>query len=102
MPLRRVNQSYVIATSTKVSIGAVDGKIDDSFFGKAKMSKSQKKKSKEADFFAEGAAAPVISAERKAAQEKVDAGIKLDATMKKYLKAKFSLSKHQAPHAMKF
>jgi len=102
VPLRRVNQSYVIATSTKVSIGAVDGKIDDSFFGKAKMSKSQKKKSKEADFFAEGAAAPVISAERKAAQEKVDAGIKLDATMKKYLKAKFSLSKHQAPHAMKF
>ena len=102
VPLRRVNQSYVIATSTKVSIDAVDGKIDDSFFGKAKMSKSQKKKSKEADFFAEGAAAPVISAERKAAQEKVDAGIKLDATMKKYLKAKFSLSKHQAPHAMKF
>ena len=102
VPLRRVNQSYVIATSAKVAIGAVDAKINDSFFGKAKVSKSQKKKKKEEDFFAEGAAAPELSAERKAAQEKVDASIKCDATMKKYLKAKFSLSKHDKPHAMAF
>jgi len=102
VPLRRVNQAYVIATSTKVTVGAVDAKITDSYFGKAKVSKSQKKKKKEEDFFAEGAAAPEISAERKADQAKVDAGIKCDAVMKKYLKAKFSLSKHDKPHLMKF
>ena len=76
--------------------------LGERFFGKAKVSKSQKKKKKEEDFFAEGAAAPEISAERKAAQAKVDGSIKVDATMKKYLKAKFSLSKHDVPHAMKF
>ena len=102
VPLRRVNQSYVIATSTKVAIGAVDGKIDDSYFGKAKVSKSQKKKKKEEDFFAEGAAAPEISAARKADQAKVDGSIKCDDMMKKYLKARFSLSKHEKPHAMLF
>ena len=101
VPLRRVNQAMCIATSAKVTIGAVDKKIDDSYFGKAKQSKSQKKK-KEEDFFAEGAAAPEISAERKADQAKVDGAIKCDAMMKKYLKAKFSLSKHDKPHAMVF
>ena len=45
-----------------------------------------------------------LSAEKKAAQEKVDAAVgkKLSETMKKYLKARFTLSKGQAPHKMKF
>ena len=52
VPVRRVNQAYVIATSTKVSIDAKSAaKIDDSYFTKAKTPKSQKKKKGE-DFFA--------------------------------------------------
>ena len=40
MPLRRVNQKYVIATSTKVAVNGVDVKgIDDSFFGRGKNEK---------------------------------------------------------------
>ena len=77
-------------------------KFDDKYFGKAKVPKSQKKKKKEEDFFAEGAAAPEISAARKEDQLKVDGAIKCDATMQKYLKAKFSLGKHDKPHAMAF
>ena len=46
--------------------------------------------------------APELSAERKADQAAVDAALKPDAMMKKYLKAKFSLSKGDVPHKMKF
>lgn len=49
VPLRRVNQSYVIATSTKVDISGVNlDKFDDKFFAK----EAQKKKKKgEGEFF---------------------------------------------------
>jgi hypothetical protein len=46
--------------------------------------------------------APEISAERKADQKAVDGALKPDAMMKKYLKAKFTLSKGDAPHKMMF
>merc|ERR1712232_1320424 len=43
VPLRRVNQVYVIATSTKVDVSGVDvSKIDDSFFAKEKAAKAKK------------------------------------------------------------
>lgn len=49
VPLRRVNQSYVIATSTKVDVSGVNvEKFDDKYFGK----KVEKKKKKgEGEFF---------------------------------------------------
>jgi hypothetical protein len=49
VPLRRVNQSYVIGTSTKVDISGVNvEKFDDKYFGK----KAEKKKKKgEGNFF---------------------------------------------------
>ena len=49
VPLRRVNQAYVIATSTKIDIGSVDSsKLADKHF-----TAEQKKKSKQSqeDFF---------------------------------------------------
>ena len=56
IPLRRVNQAYVIATSTKVDVSKVDAKKSvDADFGKPKVPKSQKKKKE--DFF--GTAAEV-------------------------------------------
>merc|ERR1712232_600809 len=104
VPLRRVNQSYVIATSTTVDVAAVDtSKLEDGYFGKAKTAKKKQKKSSD-DFFAEPEEKSELSAERKADQAAVDAALLpgLDEMMKKYLKARFSLSKGQAPHKMKF
>jgi large subunit ribosomal protein L6e len=103
VPLRRVNQAYVIATSTTVAVKGIDDKaFTDAYFAKPKASKSQKKKEKEGDFFKESAASGELSAARKADQAKVDGAIKVDDMMKKYLKSRFSLSKHDKPHAMKF
>ena len=49
VPLRRVNQSYVIATSTKVDISGVNvDKFDDTYF--AKLAEKKKKKG-EGEFF---------------------------------------------------
>ena len=49
MPLKRVNQTYVIATSTKVDVSSVDvTKFEDAYF-KATEKKTVKKG--ESDFF---------------------------------------------------
>lgn len=49
MPLRRVNQKYVIATSTKVDISGVSlEKFDDKYFAKQV---EKKKKKGEGEFF---------------------------------------------------
>ena len=43
VPLRRVNQSYVIGTSTKVDISGVSlDKFDDKYFGKVAEKKNKK------------------------------------------------------------
>merc|ERR1712060_630018 len=104
VPLRRVNQAYEIATSTTVDIAAADAsKFEDGDFGKAKAAKKKQKKSSD-EFFAADEEKNEPSAERKADQEAIDAALLpgLDDLMKKYLKARFSLSKGQAPHKMKF
>merc|ERR1711988_1848842 len=103
VPLRRVNQAYVIATSTKVDVSKVSAdKFEDSYFGKPKAAKSLKKKKKEEDFFAESAEPTEISEEKKADQAAVDGAVTCDAMMSKYLKARFTLSKRDAPHKMIF
>jgi len=102
IPLRRVNQAYVIATSTKVDVSKADvSKFEDSYFGKAKVPKSKKSK----DGFLDGEETKTeLSEEKKADQVAVDAALmkSIEPLMAKYLKAKFALSKGQAPHAMKF
>lgn len=48
VPLRRVNQSYVIGTSTKANVSAVNvEQFDDKYFTK----EAQKKKKGEGEFF---------------------------------------------------
>jgi len=106
IPLRRVNQAYCIATSTKVDIAGVDcKKFTDEYFGKATKAKRVKKDGK--DFMEEDTpAATGPTADRKADQAAVDAALTKAIgkvpLMAKYLKSRFTLSKHQAPHTMKF
>jgi large subunit ribosomal protein L6e len=101
VPLRRVNQAFVIATSTKVDVSkvAVPASVNDDFF---KAPKAEKAKKSEEGFFALTEKKGDTSAERKAAQTAVDAGVKLDETLTGYLKSRFSLSKGQKVHELKF
>ncbi|KAL3651908.1 60S ribosomal protein L6A [Castilleja foliolosa] len=72
VPLRRVNQAFVIGTSTKVDISGVNvDKFDDKYFSKA----VEKKKTKgESEFFeSEKEEKTEIPAERKDDQKAVDA-----------------------------
>jgi len=104
VPLRRVNQAYVMGTSTKIDVsGANVSKIDDAYFARVNSADADG----EEGFFAnDEAKAAVVSDTRKADQKKVDAAI-LKAVdkaplMKNYLGSKFSLGKHDRPHKMVF
>ncbi|KZT20391.1 hypothetical protein NEOLEDRAFT_1075705 [Neolentinus lepideus HHB14362 ss-1] len=107
VPLRRVNQAYVIATSTKVDLGdfSVDEKISDTYFAK---SKAKGAKSAEEEFFEEGKpkAKEAFPESKAADQKEVDKavleGVKKVENLSKYLKASWGLSKGQYPHAMVF
>ncbi|KAI9594459.1 60S ribosomal protein L6 [Syncephalis fuscata] len=106
VPIRRVNQAYVIATSTSVDLSGVkiDEKFNDDYFKREKAAKN--KKATEEEFFGDNAKKPVLAEGRAADQKSVDAAIiaAVDKVpmLRSYIGAKFSLSKGQAPHAMKF
>merc|ERR1711985_31026 len=103
VPLRRVPQSYVIATKTSVDISgvAVPASVNDALFSKPK---STKKKSDE--LFFEKEKESTIDEARKALQSQVDdkliAAVKKTPLLEQYLKAKFSLQKGDLPHKMSF
>lgn len=103
VPMRRVNQAYVIATSLKIDLKSVKlPAIEDDYFSRSKDPET--KGSDEDKFFAAGKGASAVSEQRKKDQEVVDGALikKLDEMSKSYLKAKFSLTKGQRPHEMKF
>jgi len=106
VPLRRVNQAYAIATTTVLDVSKVNtAKFSDEYFGKAKA--KRKTKGGADEMFAEKDAEKTgPTAERIADQAAVDkalmAGINKHPLMAKYLKARFSLSKGDIPHKMKF
>ncbi len=107
MPLRRVNQAYVIATSTKVNVAGVDVSQATDKLLAAKEERTAKAKALKGnkDAFYELQKEPkkkAASAERQALQTKVDGALKLSDEVKAYLKARFALSKNDRPHAMKF
>ncbi|KAJ3213586.1 hypothetical protein HK099_007282 [Clydaea vesicula] len=103
VPLRRVNQAYVIATSTKLDISKVKipAHLDDAYF---KPTKEQKQKATEAALLGE-APKKEVSTTRVKDQKDVDALllpiIKKSPLFKQYLNASFSLTKGQYPHAIK-
>ncbi|KAG5222982.1 60S ribosomal protein [Salix suchowensis] len=105
VPLRRVNQSYVIATSTKVDISGVNvEKFDDKYFAK----KAEKKTKKgEGNFFeAEKEGENALPQEKKDDQKSVDAqlikSIECVPELKAYLGARFSLKDGMKPHELVF
>ena len=104
VPLRRVNQAYVIATSTKVDVSKVDvGSFTDEYFGR----KNDPSKEGEAEFFSGDAPkAAVVSDKRKEDQKKVDTALlaavgKVDM-LEGYLAAHFTLTSSDKPHLMQF
>jgi len=106
VPIRRVNQAYVISTSTKLDVSSIDVKnISDSFFAKKKAVAGEKKAADFLDAKDKKKKSPLADA-RKAEQKRVDtallAVIAKTPLLKQYLKAKFSLTKNQAPHSLKF
>ncbi|KAJ7068367.1 ribosomal protein L6e-domain-containing protein [Mycena amicta] len=107
VPLRRVNQAYVIATTTKLDLGGfkTDDKINDAYFAK---SSSKGAASAEAEFFEGGkpkAKEPFPeskSADQKEVDKAVLAAVKKTENLAKYLKASWGLSKGQFPHQLVF
>lgn len=103
VPLRRVNQTYVIATSTKVDISGVNvDKIDDTYFGRSKDAP----KGEEEFFEGDAPKAAIVSDERKKDQQTVDAALLKTIAgvdmLEGYLAAHFTLSSNDKPHLMKF
>ena len=105
VPLRRVNQAYVIATSTKVDVSKVDVKsINDEYFSRSKDSTPQD--GEDEFFLGDAPKAAVVSDQRKADQKKVDdalmKAVKATPMLEAYLAAQFTLSSSDKPHLMKF
>ncbi|CAD6904870.1 unnamed protein product [Tilletia controversa] len=105
VPVRRVNQAYVIATSTKLDLASVqvDSKFDDAYF---KADKKPKVKA-EASFFADPANKAAHPESKVADQKSLDKDIiaaakKAGPLTLKYLASTFSLSNGDRPHAMRF
>jgi len=106
VPLRRVNQRYVIATSGVVDVSKADvSNINDAFFAK---NEEEKKKNANGEFFEKKSEEKKeLPAARKSAQKSVDsvllASVKsLGAEFVAYLGARFSLTNGARPHALKF
>lgn len=113
-PLRRINQNYVIATSTKVDISSVKvpENLNDSFFNRVRAARKQAKSAEAgAEIFQQKKEEYKVTEERKTAQLDVDKQL-LNAIrtspsadrklLVPYLKSRFSLSNKQYPHQMKF
>merc|ERR1711913_80541 len=98
-PLRRVNQRFLVATTTKIDVSGVKvpDNINDKYFARVKAEKGAKKEEYKP------------SEQRKKDQVDIDTqvlnAIKKDkegSALKKYLGASFALSKGQFPHQMIF
>ncbi|XP_002164071.1 large ribosomal subunit protein eL6 isoform X1 [Hydra vulgaris] len=104
VPLRRVPQSYVLATKTKIDISKVklSKQLTDDFFKRQKKKVARSKES----MFDESAEGYKPSEERKSSQKEVDEAllplIKPVPLLTKYMKSLFTLRKGQYPHQMIF
>jgi len=109
-PLRRINQIYVIATSTKVDLSKVNvpENLDDKFFNRVKAARNNKA-AQGAEIFETKKETYTVNEERKSAQVNVDnqilAAVKAHSDRKllrQYLKSRFALTNRVYPHKLKF
>jgi len=106
VPLRRINQIYVIATSTKLDLSSAKlDNLDDKFFKRVRPAK----KNAEKDIFDSKKEKPQLSDERRQAQLTTDAAvlsaIKSNADrrlLRQYLKSRFQLWNGVLPHKLHF
>jgi len=107
-PLRRINQNYVIGTSTKIDLSGIQipENLTDDYFRRCKK---HNKKSTDADIFSSKKQEYEVSEQRKTDQKIVDdllcSAIKKrddKAFLKQYLKNVFFLRKNEFPHNMIF
>jgi len=104
--LRRVNQIYVIATSTKLDLSSAKfDSLDDKFFKRVRATK----KNAEKDIFDSNKEKPQLSEERRQAQKTTDSAvlsaIKAHADsrlLRQYLKSRFQLWNGVLPHKLHF
>merc|ERR1712228_377943 len=98
-PLRRVNQRFLLATSTKIDVSGVKvpDNVNDKYFARVKAEIDAKKEEYKP------------SEQRKKDQVAIDTQVlaaikknKEGAALRQYLKAPFALSKGQFPHLMAF
>jgi len=106
VPLRRINQAYVIATSTQVDLSNVqiDEKLNDAYF---QSEKKVTKKGTEEEFFGDkkeskGPFPESKSAAQKAVDTAILSAIAQVSSLRSYLNSSFSLSKGQFPHKLEF
>jgi len=110
IPLRRINQIYVIATKTKLDVSGVNipDNVSDEYFRRSKRERRRKVKADD-DIFAEKKEGYVVSDQRKQDQTAVDTQllnlIRAHPDKKLlfgYLGSTFSLRKNEYPHRMLF
>ncbi|KAI4491941.1 hypothetical protein M0804_003333 [Polistes exclamans] len=107
-PLRRINQNYVIATSTRIDLSGykLPEHINDEYF---KRKRDKRAKKEEGDIFSKKKEEYKPNDQRKSDQKTVDKVI-IDAIKKSqdkkllftYLSAMFGLRSSQYPHRLKF
>lgn len=106
VPLRRVNQVYVIATTTKVDISGVElpDHLDDDYFKRTREHRGKQKGS--GDIFTDASKSYQVSDQRKEDQRVVDelvvGPISRVPNLRGYLRSTFSLQKGQYPHELVF
>merc|ERR1712063_59287 len=104
VPLRRVNQSYVIATSTKVD--GVDGvdlaKFDDNYFKRPVQKKKNNKFFNNDEEKPKNEVSQTRKDDQKAVDDQVIGSINAVNQLSGYLSKSFTLRKGQYPHQLVF